>query len=341
MVRRPAAAAAAAEPRAPAARRRPARRPRRVGATRTATGGPIDVAVDARDADAVAARGRAPARRASARSLGREPDAPRLAPARPPARAGALRARSSSAPSWTSRSARERRPLLRRLLRPDRRRRARYPSAPPGAARGAAPRAPGRGRRSCAATRATRPGSPLALRRRARAGAAARCAIRDSRPLLAEERDRARHVRAAARAERGMKVLVAGWFSFEQMGASAGDLLARDLVTGWLDEAGRDVRRRPRRAVHGGVDWRRRRPGGLLPRSSSSAARSETASRSPSSWSASRVAGADRRQPVDARHARGLEPVRPAARARQLPARPPGPRLRRRRAGACPSSASS
>ena len=32
-----------------------------------------------------------------------------------------------------------------------------------------------------------------------------------------------------------MKTLVAGWFSFEQMGASAGDLLARDLVCEWLE----------------------------------------------------------------------------------------------------------
>ena len=32
----------------------------------------------------------------------------------------------------------------------------------------------------------------------------------------------------------GIRVLIAGWFSFEQMGASAGDLLARDLVSQWL-----------------------------------------------------------------------------------------------------------
>jgi len=35
-----------------------------------------------------------------------------------------------------------------------------------------------------------------------------------------------------------VKILVAGWFSFEQMGASAGDLIARDLACSWLDEAG-------------------------------------------------------------------------------------------------------
>jgi hypothetical protein len=35
-----------------------------------------------------------------------------------------------------------------------------------------------------------------------------------------------------------MKVLVAGWFSFEGMGATAGDLLSRDLVCLWLGEGG-------------------------------------------------------------------------------------------------------
>ena len=34
------------------------------------------------------------------------------------------------------------------------------------------------------------------------------------------------------------RALVAGWFSFDWMGASAGDLMARDVVTGWLDQAG-------------------------------------------------------------------------------------------------------
>lgn len=33
-------------------------------------------------------------------------------------------------------------------------------------------------------------------------------------------------------------ILIAGWFSFEQMGASAGDLLARDLTAKWLADAG-------------------------------------------------------------------------------------------------------
>lgn len=35
-----------------------------------------------------------------------------------------------------------------------------------------------------------------------------------------------------------MKVLLTGWFSFEQMGASAGDLMARDVAAAWMEEAG-------------------------------------------------------------------------------------------------------
>jgi hypothetical protein len=34
-----------------------------------------------------------------------------------------------------------------------------------------------------------------------------------------------------------MRVLVAGWFSFEDMGATAGDLICRDLLVEWLREA--------------------------------------------------------------------------------------------------------
>ena len=34
-----------------------------------------------------------------------------------------------------------------------------------------------------------------------------------------------------------MRVLLAGWFSFEHMGATAGDLAVRDLVAGWLGNA--------------------------------------------------------------------------------------------------------
>lgn len=53
-----------------------------------------------------------------------------------------------------------------------------------------------------------------------------------------------------------MRVLIAGWFSFEQMGATAGDLLARDLVVRWLERARvpYDVALAP--PFDGGLDWR-------------------------------------------------------------------------------------
>ena len=52
-----------------------------------------------------------------------------------------------------------------------------------------------------------------------------------------------------------MKYLVAGWFSFKQMGATAGDLLAKDLVCSWIERAGRtyDVAYAP--PFTGGVSW--------------------------------------------------------------------------------------
>jgi hypothetical protein len=53
-----------------------------------------------------------------------------------------------------------------------------------------------------------------------------------------------------------MRILVAGWFSFDEMGASAGDLMARDLACEWIKCAGftPDVALAPPFA--GGVDWR-------------------------------------------------------------------------------------
>ena len=53
-----------------------------------------------------------------------------------------------------------------------------------------------------------------------------------------------------------MKTLVAGWFSFSGMGATAGDLIARDVVCDWLGEAGvsYDVACDP--PFTGGIDWR-------------------------------------------------------------------------------------
>jgi hypothetical protein len=51
-------------------------------------------------------------------------------------------------------------------------------------------------------------------------------------------------------------MLIAGWFSFEQMGATAGDLLVRDLVCEWTRHADVpfDVAVAP--PFQGGVDWR-------------------------------------------------------------------------------------
>lgn len=52
------------------------------------------------------------------------------------------------------------------------------------------------------------------------------------------------------------RVLVAGWFSFEQMGASAGDLLARDVVCSWLREAGVTYDVAVASPFTDGIDWR-------------------------------------------------------------------------------------
>lgn len=53
-----------------------------------------------------------------------------------------------------------------------------------------------------------------------------------------------------------MKALVAGWFSFEDMGATAGDLLTRDLVCEWLERAGFSLDVALAKPFFGGVDWR-------------------------------------------------------------------------------------
>jgi len=58
-----------------------------------------------------------------------------------------------------------------------------------------------------------------------------------------------------------MKMLIAGWFSFEQMGASAGDLLARDLVCDWLSEAGYDYDIAVAPPFQGGIAWDQADPG--------------------------------------------------------------------------------
>jgi hypothetical protein len=53
-----------------------------------------------------------------------------------------------------------------------------------------------------------------------------------------------------------VKTLVAGWFSFELMGASAGDLLARDVACAWLRDAGHELDLALAPPFRGGVDWR-------------------------------------------------------------------------------------
>ncbi|HZI66044.1 MAG TPA: glycosyltransferase [Thermoanaerobaculia bacterium] len=55
---------------------------------------------------------------------------------------------------------------------------------------------------------------------------------------------------------RPVKTLVTGWFSFPGMGATAGDLLARDLLCEWLEKAGRDYDVALAPPFPGGVDWR-------------------------------------------------------------------------------------
>jgi hypothetical protein len=57
-----------------------------------------------------------------------------------------------------------------------------------------------------------------------------------------------------------LRVLVAGWFSIEGGGATAGDVLVRDIVCAWLGERGiaHDVAQE--RAIGEGVDWFRVAP---------------------------------------------------------------------------------
>lgn len=57
-----------------------------------------------------------------------------------------------------------------------------------------------------------------------------------------------------------MKALVAGWFSFEGMGATAGDLMARDVVCGWLDSCGMNHALATAPPFEGGIDWRAASP---------------------------------------------------------------------------------
>ena len=52
-----------------------------------------------------------------------------------------------------------------------------------------------------------------------------------------------------------MRVLLAGWFSFPGMGASAGDLMCRDLVREWLESAGMAVTVATATPFTDGVNW--------------------------------------------------------------------------------------
>ena len=54
---------------------------------------------------------------------------------------------------------------------------------------------------------------------------------------------------------RGARALVAGWFSFEEMGATAGDLLVKDVVCRWLDESGLKYDVALAHPFSGGTDW--------------------------------------------------------------------------------------
>lgn len=52
------------------------------------------------------------------------------------------------------------------------------------------------------------------------------------------------------------RTLVMGWFSFELFGATAGDLMARDVVCDWLRDAGHECDVALAAPFEGGVDWR-------------------------------------------------------------------------------------
>jgi hypothetical protein len=57
-----------------------------------------------------------------------------------------------------------------------------------------------------------------------------------------------------------MTVLLAGWFSFEAMGATAGDVMARDVALGWIAECGLGCDVATAAPFYGGVDWTRADP---------------------------------------------------------------------------------
>lgn len=56
------------------------------------------------------------------------------------------------------------------------------------------------------------------------------------------------------------KALVTGWFSFPWMGATAGDLMARDVAVEWLEDAGYECDLAHSDAFPGGVAWQEADP---------------------------------------------------------------------------------
>ena len=92
--------------------------------------------------------------------------------------------------------------------------------------------------------------------RHARAARELALAYFDSGAVLSRPR-RGRHGPCRRRAaDRDMRALIAGWFSFEGMGATAGDLMARDLCAEWLLSRGWSHDVAVARPFVGGVDWR-------------------------------------------------------------------------------------
>lgn len=57
-----------------------------------------------------------------------------------------------------------------------------------------------------------------------------------------------------------LHVLVSGWFSFEHMGATAGDLIARDLLCEYLNNSGIPYDIAVAQPFTGGLDWRQASP---------------------------------------------------------------------------------
>ena len=59
-----------------------------------------------------------------------------------------------------------------------------------------------------------------------------------------------------------MRILVAGWFSFDEVVATVGDLLARDVLCRWLDRAQLTYEVANAPLLGGGIDWRAADPAG-------------------------------------------------------------------------------